>query len=512
MANSIQRFEIGSSVLSRYADLDYDIWYALAEFVDNSLHSYLNNQEALNRLGVNTCEVAIALTDNSGDDAIIVNDNAAGIHPDEFERLLSLGIKKEKSKHQLSEFGMGMKTAAIWLSNHIEIETKHYLLEEAYSINIDLNNVNSENYINIEKVQPSSNKTCYTKIKMTKLNRSLKRRSTQEKIRISLSNIYRKFIEKNQLNVVFENEPLRPLSFNLMKDKTGGEVKKEFNISLENGKSCKGWVGILDVDSRSGKLSGFNIYRNNRLIQGYPETAWRPKEVFGSEGGSNTLVMQRLVGELDMTEFKVSHTKNKILFEGDEEDEFRKKLGSFSDEMRREAQSQRSTQTDIKEINSSVIQQTAKSVIDEIISRPIVTDDLDSLKIVAPITIEKSKNIIERIVDEEELIHDFTHFQSIKGLEKPVKVYNFMDNNSPYMIVGEKENVAVVALNVKHPYYQNLHDNGTAEQMVNYQLLCVFDALAELHTAKTFGEIEPNEWRISKDLFLRNWMQAILEE
>ena len=79
MKNSIQKFEIGSSVLSRYADLDYDIWYALAEFVDNSLHSYLNNQEALNRLNVNICEVAISLTDNNGNDSIIINDNAAGI-------------------------------------------------------------------------------------------------------------------------------------------------------------------------------------------------------------------------------------------------------------------------------------------------------------------------------------------------------------------------------------------------------------------------------------------------
>ena len=512
MKNSIQKFEIGSSVLSRYADLDYDIWYALAEFVDNSLHSYLNNQEALNRLNVNICEVAISLTDNNGNDSIIINDNAAGIHPDEFERLLSLGIKKEKAKHQLSEFGMGMKTAAIWLSNQIEIETKHYLLEDAYSIKIDLSEVTSEDYIRIEKVRPSSNKSSYTKVKMTSLNRSLKRKTTIDKIRISLSNIYRKFIENKQLSIAFENELLTPLSFELMKDEIGDEIKKKFLITLENGKTCEGWVGVLAVESRSGKLSGFNIYRNSRLIQGYPETAWRPKEVFGADGGSNTLVMQRLVGELDMSQFKVSHTKNKILFEDDEEDELRKKLGELSSDIKKEAASHRSTQTDTKDINSSIMQQTATSVIKEIISRPIVTDDLDSLKIVAPITIEKSKSLIDKIVEEEEVILDFSHFKSIRGLEKGVLVYNFMDNNSPYMVVGEKDDLAIVALNVKHPFYQNLFDSGTAEQLVNYQLLCVFDALAELHTARTFGEIAPNEWRISKDLFLRNWMQAILED
>lgn len=507
--SNIKRLSIGSSVLNRYADLDYDIWYALAEFVDNSVHSYMNNKEALNRIGISKCEVAISLSDNDGNDSIIINDNAGGIHPDEFERLLSLGIKKEKSKHQLSEFGMGMKTAAIWLSNYIEIETKHYLLDKAHLIKIDLNNVETEDYIKIDEVKPSSNKVSYTKIKMKDLNRSLKRKTTQEKIRTSLSNIYRKFIEKGEVEIVFENEALSPLSFELMKDETGNDIKKTFKIVLENGKTCDGWVGILGVDFRSGKLSGFNVYRNDRLIQGYPENAWRPKEVFGSEGGSNTLVMQRVVGELDMSDFKVSHTKNKILFEDDEESEFRTFLGDMSRDITKEAQTHRSTKTKTSDYSNTVKSQTAKGVIDEIIRKPIVTDDLDSLNIVAPVTIGRTESLIDKIIEEEELIHDFSHFKTIQGIEKAVMVYNFMDNNSPYMIIGEKDENAIVAINLKHPYYQNLHDNGTAEQIVSFTLLCVFDALAELHASKTFGEIEPNEWRVSKDMFLRKWMYAL---
>ena len=39
-------------------------------------------------------------------------------------KTLTLGRPKEKAKNQLSEFGMGMKTAGIWLGNKIEIETK----------------------------------------------------------------------------------------------------------------------------------------------------------------------------------------------------------------------------------------------------------------------------------------------------------------------------------------------------------------------------------------------------
>ena len=47
MVPSINKLEIGSLTLKRYADIDYDEWYAIAEFVDNSLHSYMNNKHLL---------------------------------------------------------------------------------------------------------------------------------------------------------------------------------------------------------------------------------------------------------------------------------------------------------------------------------------------------------------------------------------------------------------------------------------------------------------------------------
>ena len=40
---------ISNHALKRYADLDYDEWYAIAEFVDNSLHSYLEKEITLKK-------------------------------------------------------------------------------------------------------------------------------------------------------------------------------------------------------------------------------------------------------------------------------------------------------------------------------------------------------------------------------------------------------------------------------------------------------------------------------
>ena len=76
------------------------------------------------------------------------------------------------------------------------------------------------------------------------------------------------------------------------------------------------------------------LLRYDRLIQGYPENSWRPKEVFGKKEVVITK-NQRLIGELDMTDFKVAPLKTKFL--GDEEAEFRKQLGEYCADIAREA-------------------------------------------------------------------------------------------------------------------------------------------------------------------------------
>ena len=40
-------FQIGTSAIRNYKRLDYEFWYALAEYVDNSAQSYANNKEIL---------------------------------------------------------------------------------------------------------------------------------------------------------------------------------------------------------------------------------------------------------------------------------------------------------------------------------------------------------------------------------------------------------------------------------------------------------------------------------
>ena len=68
----------------------------------------------------------------------------------------------------------------------------------------------------------------------------------------------------------------------------------------------QGWVGILAKGSRAA--AGFSILQADRVVRGWPD-AWRPSSLYGQLQGSNDLVNQRLVGEIHLDGFDVSHTK-----------------------------------------------------------------------------------------------------------------------------------------------------------------------------------------------------------
>lgn len=502
----IKKLHIGSQTLKRYADLDYDEWYAMAEFVDNSLHSFLNNKAVLKRdCQIDSCEVKISIPTNTSDrqEEIHITDNAGGIHYEDFDRLISLGVKKEKSDHQLSEFGMGMKTAAVWFGNHIEIETKHHAQNQCYKITIDIDRLGQDDEVTIEEVIPSSNLRGYTKIKLTKLNRSLNRK--KRKIKDSMSSIYRKFIENGDMQISFEDEVLSPITVNLATDSTGAELRKDFEIVLENGKKCKGWIGIMEKGLT--KMSGFSVYRFNRLIQGYPENSWRPAEVFSAEGGSNTSKNQRLIGELDMTDFKVAHTKNKINFVGDEEGEFRDQLGDFCKDIAREASKSKKPKT-AKEHQDTPNIKVTKDELSTHFQNPKSTD-VKNLEIIKSAVKPKTPDTIQKIYKNEEPFLHFPDMKTIPGIEKEVLIYHFIDNHQPYMILDVIEEKLIICINITHPYYQNIDQNGTSDQTREYHLNCIFDALSELHCFKKYGAYQPDDMRLTKDLFLKRWIESL---
>src|SRR5207248_1037192 len=98
-----------------FARLNYKSWFAIAEFVDNSIQSYLHHRK---RLGDEPLQVDIRFDE----DEIVITDRAAGIALHEFPRAFSPS-EPPPDASGLSEFGLGMKAAACWFSRYWTVRT-----------------------------------------------------------------------------------------------------------------------------------------------------------------------------------------------------------------------------------------------------------------------------------------------------------------------------------------------------------------------------------------------------
>ena len=106
----------GVSVLAILKYLNYRAWFALAEFVDNSIQSYLANKSSLEKIEGSDFILKIRI-DINANGCLTIRDNAFGIPLADFPRAFRpAAIPPDRSG--LSEFGMGMKSAACWFSPH----------------------------------------------------------------------------------------------------------------------------------------------------------------------------------------------------------------------------------------------------------------------------------------------------------------------------------------------------------------------------------------------------------
>ena len=99
------------------------LWFIFAEFIDNSISSYIQNRELLEKVNGSNYKLKIEL-DFDEEDEITISDNAAGIDAKNWKRALEPGDIPDDNKG-LNEFGMGMKYSAVWLSNMWKLDSKH---------------------------------------------------------------------------------------------------------------------------------------------------------------------------------------------------------------------------------------------------------------------------------------------------------------------------------------------------------------------------------------------------
>ncbi len=103
--------------------LNYKPWYALSEFVDNSVESFLRHRPELEAVGGTMSRLCVSIEiDATAPARISIRDNAAGIFESEYARAFRPAALPP-DRNGLAEFGMGMKSAACWFAPRWSVRT-----------------------------------------------------------------------------------------------------------------------------------------------------------------------------------------------------------------------------------------------------------------------------------------------------------------------------------------------------------------------------------------------------
>jgi hypothetical protein len=320
---SQQRVSIrpGVGILSVLRHLNYKPWFALAEFVDNSLQSYLQNRDQLEELHGKDFRLKVEIEiDRSDETRITIRDNAAGIASTDYARAFR-PAELPNNRTGLSEFGMGMKSAACWFAPRWTVRTTALgeCVQRTISLDIDTIVRDDIQELDVAEAAAPANDH-FTELTLIEPYDKLQTK-TGGKIKDHLASIYRIFLRDQTMELWFNREKL---SYEIPKVLVAPYYKtpteppqrwyKEFNFDFGDDLKASGFAALREVASTS--TAGFALFRRNRLIQGSLDEPYRPDFIFGS---GNSYRRQRLIGEIHLDGFEVSHTKDGFQWEDHEQ-------------------------------------------------------------------------------------------------------------------------------------------------------------------------------------------------
>jgi len=320
MSNTVN-IRPGVSILSVLRHLNYKHWFAIGEFVDNSLESFLRYQKELKKVEGKGYKLNVEIElDFADEPRITIRDNAAGIHAEDYPRAFRpAAIPPERAG--LAEFGMGMKSAACWFAPEWTVRTSALGEEVERTVSFDISNIIRDE---LEELDVQRRKVAaaahFTEIILRNLHKPPQGR-TVTKIKEHLASIYRTFIRDGVLELVFDKETLKyedPKILNAphYKNPKGPKKvwRKDINFDFGLGLKVNGFAALRETGSTTH--AGFALFRRGRLIEGSADEGYRPEFIFGKP---NSYRFQRLFGELHLEGFEVSHTKDGFRWDEHEE-------------------------------------------------------------------------------------------------------------------------------------------------------------------------------------------------
>ena len=346
------------------------VWNALAEYIDNSIQSYLDHKELLQSINPNGGKLKVSIDIDFNNDTIIIEDNAYGITKENYQRAFELANIPLDNKG-LNEFGMGMKVSSIWLSNIWKVETSSYgdPIEKILVFNL-------QEVVDNEQLElPVTERNCspdlhYTRITLSDLSLNKPTVRQLAYIKKHITSIYTEYLREDILDLYINEEKLEYQELKILKaphylNPNGEPIlwKKDIDYSVQDGRySVKGYIALLQTMSTAVD-NGFLLFRRGRVIGSSYDDRYRPKLLCGQEGSPQ---YKRIFGELHLEGFDVSFTKNSF----QEDDDFsmfiellKEKLAtdkSFDIFNQGQYYRPQKTKKDIRDMGTNLVKQIAK--------------------------------------------------------------------------------------------------------------------------------------------------------
>ncbi len=301
------------TVLAILKYLEYETWFALAEFVDNAIASFLAHENELRKVEGKAFQLEVKIEIDESKDRITIRDNAGGIEKSAYARAFRAAeIPPDTSG--LSEFGMGMKSAACWFADKWSVRSTALGEETEKTVRFDMKKIFEDKLEELQvEVKRAQKNQHYTIIELNDVSK-LPRRRGVGKVKSHLASIYREFIRRGILILTVDNEILvydepKILEAPKFDDPKGKSIlwRRDIDFPIEKNLSVHGFVAIRE--KASTQQAGFALFRRGRVIEGSFDNGFRPEYIFGNP---NSFRYQRVFGELHLEGFKVTFTKKGI--------------------------------------------------------------------------------------------------------------------------------------------------------------------------------------------------------
>ena len=501
---SIQ-LELGLPVIQSYKRLSYTPWHAIAELVDNATQSYFNNQEILDEAYATASESLWigVVYEREGGGLLRVSDNAMGMSYDELTNALRVGFPPAITSGR-SKYGMGMKTASCWIGNWWTIRTKKLGETTEHRVTVDVNKIASgDNDLNYVAVAGRPGDQHYTIIEIKNHNQEFRGR-TIPKIRDFLRSMYRQDLRRGWATIEWRGVPLKwdDSDFQFLHAMDGSVYKKDFDFYAA-GKRVMGWVGVLGRGSTGRGNAGFSILHADRVVRGWPES-WRPETIYGLE--RNDLINQRLLGEIHLNDFEVSHTKDGILWHADEQEEVERLLKEeCADYIAIADQDRRGRRAPTGPSDLEV--QTAIDEFQQELRSSVLSDTITLELVPPPEAVHQAQLPLKDSVSGRE-----PTFQA-KFAGNPLEIRGYLVHdasaNDPYVVVeATSDERVLIIVNTQHPHWKQL---GGSEGVLNYLRHCTYDGIAEWQARRHQAGLDPGTIKVLKDRLLRLPLEIEME-